>query len=612
MSLSMASTLLVEVAWEVCNQVGGIYTVLKSKAQAMQNRWGDRYLLVGPYEPSKTAIEFEEGLPHAGFLQRVLERGLPCHYGRWLIPGRPQVLLIDYRKRYHDLGKEKYFLWNDFGVSVPDEDTELGDLIAFNYGVASLLREMSEVLGGSNPSFLKWIIAHFHEWMAGMAIPVLRKQSIPISTVFTTHATLLGRYMAGDNPHFYDHLDYIDADGAARHYNIYPRYSIERLAARECDVFTTISDVTARESRQLLGRNPDVITPNGINLKRFIALHEFQNLHLKYKEKIHELVMGHFFPSYSFDLDRTLYFFTSGRYEYRNKGMDLFIEALYHLNERLKRLPDPPTIIAFLVTKAPVRNVNVEALQKHLMLDDLRSVCQELHTEIGQRVLQAVVHGRLPSYEELLPHEPQIYLKRAIHAFKSGKLPSIVTHDLVDDATDPVLQHLRHRNLINHPTDPVKVLFHPDFVTPASPLFRMEYDQFVRGCHLGVFPSYYEPWGYTPLECVALGIPTITTDLAGFGAFVQHQIPHHQDQGIYVLNRTLQGTGQSIDDLTGYLYQFTMLTRRERIELRNKVERLADVFDWSVLVNHYHSAHEEAFRAGINRHPHALEALARA
>src|SRR5205823_5461222 len=135
-------------------------------------------------------------------------------------------------------------------------------------------------------------------------------------------------------------------------------------------VFTTVSDVTGVEAERLLGRAPDMITPNGINLHKFAAPHEFQHLHAQSKQKINEFVMGHFFPSYTFDLDRTLYMFTSGRYEYRNKGMDLFVEALFRLNQRLKGLPamfPRPTVVAFIITRAATRNINVGVLQNQSM-----------------------------------------------------------------------------------------------------------------------------------------------------------------------------------------------------------------------------------------------------
>ncbi len=586
------STLLFEVAWEVCNQVGGIYTVLKTKAPETLEKWGEHYYLVGPYHQQAAAVEFEEtsleGDPINQAIQRLNKQGLVAHVGRWLVPGKPRAILLDYKYRYGALDKERYHFWHDHGIAYDDGDWELNDYISFGVLVTELFTALHETV----PNLP--MVAHFHEWLASAAIPRLRHLQIPIATVFTTHATLLGRYMAANNPNFYRDLPHINPEAEAKNYNIVPRFGLEKAAVHAAHVFTTISDITAREAEKLLGRKADLILPNGLNAERFTALHEFQNLHLKFKERIHEFVMGHFFPSYTFDLDRTLYIFTSGRYEYKNKGMDLFIESLYQLNKKLKRLPNPPTVVAFIITKAQTRSLNVQALQHHLMLEDLKNSCEELTQGLDQRVLQAVAKGRMPTYEELISSDVQVRLKRAMHARKMSRLPSIVTHDLIDDGRDPVLQHIRHRQLFNEPTDPVKVVFHPDFVTATSPLFNMDYDQFVRGCHLGVFPSYYEPWGYTPPECIALGIPAVTTDLSGFGTFVKSSISDAHENGIFVLNRSTKTPDESIEDLSSYLFRFTQQSRRDRIELRNRAERLTEAFSWSALAQHYNKAHAMA------------------
>lgn len=588
---------LFEVGWEVCWQLGGIYTVLRTKVPAMARRWGDRYFLIGPYNPQTAAVEFEEQ-PSEGIirttLDRLREQGISCHYGRWLIRGRPHVILLDYRGRYSRLDHDKYLLWKDHGISTLTNDGEVNEVTAFGFTVAEFFRELASAAGSRK------ILAHFHEWMAGVAVPRIAHLRLPIATVFTTHATLLGRYLAGDNPDFYNHLPYINPDAEAAKYQIYPRFAIERAAAHASTVFTTVSEVTATEAEKLLGRRPEAILPNGLNIQRFAALHEFQNLHREYKEKIHEFVMGHFFPSYTFDLDRTLYLFTSGRYEYRNKGMDMFVEALAQLNWRLKSMPDRPTVVAFIVTKAAVRHVNVGVLQNQSLFEDLRNLCENLEADMGRRLFNTAAVGRLPTLNDLLDEDEGVRLKKAIHAWRNGRQPPIVTHDLLDDANDPILQHLRHRQLFNAADDPVKVVFHPQFVTATSPLISLDYEQFVRGCHMGIFPSYYEPWGYTPMESVALGVPAVTTDLSGFGAYVQRHVPQSEEQGIIVLKRRTENFDQSTNDLVEHLMRFVHQNRRQRIELRNRTERMSELFDWSVLISHYDQAHDLALeRIGL-------------
>ena len=589
--------ILFEIGWEVCWQLGGIYTVLRTKAPAMLKRWGDRYCLIGPYNPQTAAVEFEEQ-PTEGYIRQALDQlraqGIPCHYGRWLIPGRPRVILLDHRARFNHLDSDKYFLWKDHGIGTVTSDGEVNEVIAFGFTVAEFFRNLVQ-FANHRP-----ILAHFHEWMGGVAVPRIAHMQLPVATVFTTHATLLGRYLASDNPHFYSHLSHFDPEREAQRYQIYPRHQIEKAAAHACTVFTTVSDVTAYEAEKLLGRKPDAILPNGLNLQRFAALHEFQNLHRQYKEKINDFVMGHFFPSYTFDLDNTIYIFTAGRYEYRNKGMDMFIEALHRLNHRLKGQQDRPTVVAFIITRAQTRNLNVRVLQNHSMFQDLRYTCMALKEQMGQSLFLGAARGRIPSFDELMPEDALVRLKRVMHATRSGPHPYIVTHDMVDDANDPVLRQLRHRQMFNSAEDPVKVVFHPDFVSATSPLWGIDYEQFVRGCHVGVFPSYYEPWGYTPMECTAMGLPSISTDLSGFGAYLQRELPGHNDKGIAVVNRSSQNFDQSTNDIVDYLYNFAQMSRRQRIELRNQVERLSEMFDWSVLGRHYNQAHDMALaRRGV-------------
>ena len=319
-------------------------------------------------------------------------------------------------------------------------------------------------------------------------------------------------------------------------------------------------------------------------------------MHRSSKQIIHEFVMGHFFPSYTFDLDRTLYVFTAGRYEYRNKGLDVFIEALYELNRRLKADAASATVVAFIVTRAPYKAINVETLNRQAMFNELRDTCEGIQTEMGSRLFHTVATGRMPTMDELLDETAAIRLKRIMHAWRSPTPPTIVTHDLLDDAHDPVLCHLRHRQLFNLESDRVKVVFHPEFMSVTSPLLGMDYDQFVRGCHIGVFPSYYEPWGYTPLECIVRGIPAITSDLSGFGDYVREHFPEHDSNGMFVARRRGMSFQATVGQVAEWLYGLTRMPRRDRIALRNKVESHANFFDWSNLIGYYVAAHKMALR----------------
>ncbi|MEM7682691.1 MAG: glycosyltransferase [Planctomycetota bacterium] len=587
-----AEPLLVESAWEVCNKLGGIYTVLRSKAPSMMSRWGSRYGLVGPYIEGSAQVEMEPCEPHGPFgraAEALREQGVGVEFGRWLISGRPPVALIRLDALKQRLGDIRYRLWADHQVPTHDGDALADNVLAFGEGLRLFLWALAV-----EQSDKRGIIAHLHEWMAGPAIPMLRHEHWPGSLVFTTHATLLGRYLASNHPVFYDHLPFFNSAEEAKRYNIEPQHGIERAAAHGSHVFTTVSDVTGRECEHLLGRKPDVILPNGLNIERFAAIHEFQNLHQEYKGRVHEFTMGHFFPSYHFDLDSTLYFFTSGRYEYRNKGMDVTLEALARLNWRLKQSQSQVTVVFFIITRAPVKSIQVGALQSRAMLQDLKETSEVIKAQIGDRIFHAAAAGRIPDLNALVDERYRLRLRRSMQAWRRNTPPPIVTHDLVDDAKDPVLCELRRCSLFNEQHDPVKVIFHPDFISSTNPLFGVDYDQFVRGCHLGVFPSYYEPWGYTPLECAALGVPSITSDLSGFGSYLKDLMPDHNAKGMYVVERDHRDFGSTADQLADQMYRFCQLARRERIELRNKVEAAAELFDWHTLGRKYHEAHRLA------------------
>ena len=508
------NALLVEVAWEVCNQVGGIYTVIRSKAPTMTEKWDENYCLLGPYLHNKMPAEFEPAKEYddefGKAALKLREAGIEVYYGRWLVTGRPKVVLINFYSIYQKLVDIKFFYWEHHGISHTGYDPLLDQVMGFGFVVKEFFKALA-----SPEVTVKPIVAHFHEWMVGSAIPDLRRENVHVNIVFTTHATLLGRYLAMNDAHFYDNLAFVDWESAAKNYNVEPQAKIERAAAHGAHVFTTVSEVTARECLVLLGRNPDLILPNGINIHRFVALHEFQNLHKDYKNKIHQFVMGHFFHNYSFDLDKTLYFFTSGRFEYRNKGFDVTIEALARLNYKMQCEGIDQTVVMFFITKQPCYSINSQALQSRAMLEEIRSACTAIEKQIGEKLFYAAAGApeqQLPDLNSFVEEYWKLRLRRTLQSWKDENKPSVVTHDLVHGGSDEILNFLQTTNLLNNEYDKVKVVYHPDFISPSNPLFGMEYGQFVRGCHLGVFPSYYEPWGYTPLEAIASGVPRVTQE----------------------------------------------------------------------------------------------------
>jgi glycogen(starch) synthase len=522
------------------------------------------------------------------------EMGFEVHYGYWLVTGRPKVVLINPFSIYTRLGEIKYLIWEHHNIPFTKHDDLLDQVVAFGYLVKIFTGELS------NPENTKQkIIAHFHEWMTGLAIPEIRLEQQPITTVFTTHATLLGRYLAMNHADFYDFLPYFNWEIEAQKYLVESQVKMERAAAHGSHVFTTVSEVTARECETLLGRVPDVILPNGLNIQRFVASHEFQNLHGRYKEKIHDFVMGHFFQSYSFDLDKTLYFFISGRYEYRNKGFDMALEALARLNWKMQQINTDTTVVMFIVTKQPYHSINPAALQSKAILNEIRETCHSIESRVGEKLFNESTSrsdAKMPDLNSFVDDYWKLRLRRTIQAWRSHQLPTIVTHNLVHEGHDEVLNFLRNAHLVNNRHDKVKFVYHPDFISSSSPLFGMEYAQFVRGCHLGVFPSYYEPWGYTPLECMASGVAAVTSDLSGFGDYVIKNMPDHEKKGVLVVTRDKKNFYDAAEDLANQMFNFVQLSRNERIAQRYAVEDAAQEFDWSNLTYYYSKAYSLALQ----------------
>lgn len=586
--------LLLEVAWEVCNQVGGIYTVIRSKAPAMTDRANGPFCMVGPFLNKNILAELEpldDSQDVFGQAAAVLRKcGYDVQYAEWLITGKPRVVLLN-PNAIEDKALEvvKYLLWKNHGVNSDNASPLINQVIGFSYLTKLFIDEVVK-LRGDQP-----IIAHFHEWMAALPILDIRRDNLPVKTVFTTHATQLGRHLAINSPFFYAHLPFFNHQDESKKFGVVTEEAIEFRAAQMCDVMTTVSEVTARECKHLLKRKPDAIVPNGLNIQRFEALHEFQNLHVQYKEDIHQFVMGHFFQSYTFDLDKTIYLFTSGRFEYKNKGFDLTLEALWHLNDRLKREKADVTVVMFFVTKRDYYSIKPEALQSRAMMEEIRQTCEAIQQQVGKELFYASTtrkDNRLPELNEFVGDYWKLRYRRTIQSWKTNKLPLVVTHKLKEEDHDEILSFLVRRNLMNRAEDKVKIVYHPDFITSTSPLFGMDYSQFVRGCHLGIFPSYYEPWGYTPLECLASGVPAVTSDLSGFGDYLLKNFPDHEKHGMYVVERGKRTFDWSARQLAGYLYQFLMQTRRERIMQRNNVESYSEAFDWQNLIRHYAEAYE--------------------
>uniref|UniRef100_A0A4W3IA67 Glycogen [starch] synthase n=1 Tax=Callorhinchus milii TaxID=7868 RepID=A0A4W3IA67_CALMI len=583
-----------ELDSDISLSVGGIYTVIQTKAKMTVDALGENYFLIGPYFENSVRAQVELIDPPIPSIKRTIDcmnaKGCKMYFGRWLIDGSPYVVLIDISASSWMLDQWKTELWDTCNIGIPWFDKEANDAVLFGFLTTWFLGEFIAQCE-DNP----FILAHFHEWLSGVGLLLSRIRKLQLATIFTTHATLLGRYLCAGNVDFYNNLQRFDVDKEAGTRQIYHRYCMERAAVHCAHIFTTVSEITAMEAQHLLKRKPEVVTPNGLNIKKFSAMHEFQNLHARSKAVIQEFVRGHFYGCLNFNLDKTLFFFIAGRYEFSNKGADVFLEALARLNYLLKVNQSDVTVVVFFIMPAKTNNFNVETLKGQAVRWNSASraktpACQRLKAHSPCLCCR----GEMPDIKNMLDREDFTLMKRAIYATQRTTLPPVCTHNMLDDSNDQILKAVRRIRLFNNATDRVKIIFHPEFLSSTSPLLPLDYEEFVRGCHLGVFPSYYEPWGYTPAECTVMGIPSVTTNLSGFGCFMQQHIADPAAYGIYILDRHVKSLDESCNQLTSFIYSFCQQTRRQRIIQRNRTERLSDLLDWKYLGRYYVHARQMA------------------
>ena len=284
-------------------------------------------------------------------------------------------------------------------------------------------------------------------------------------------------------------------------------------------------------------------------------------------------------------------------FEFENKGYDVTLEALSRLNKRMKKAQTDTRVVTFFITRQPYTSINPRVLELRSYMDEIKQTCNAIQETIGDQLFYSAAtteNSNLPSLNDFVSDYWKFRYKKTIQSWKSDHLPILVTHNLKDDVNDQILQSVRERQLFNYESDPVKIVYHPDFIDSTNPLFKLDYQQFVRGCHLGIFPSYYEPWGYTPVECIARGVPAVTSDLAGFGDYAKHTIRNLDEQGVFVIRRRNQTFDEAAEQLADTLFEFVQQNRRERIAQRNRAESLAENFSWNSLGQEYFKAYRLA------------------
>lgn len=591
---------LFEASWEVCNKVGGIYTVLISKAATAASHYKN-YFLIGPYFHEKVLGEFEETPPPEEWKQAFSEMqklGVHCRCGSWLIKGEPKAILLDFQGYFQKTNEIKGALWNDFKIDSLNSRFEVDEPITWSHAVGVLIEKLSKVYEG------KKIVAQFHEWLSAAGLLYLKQSGARVSTVFTTHATVLGRAIASTQD-LYAVLDKIDSEPEAYNRGVHTKHQIERAAAQNADAFTTVSEITGREAEHLLKKKPDELLPNGLDMEQFPSFEDVSIKHSDMKFRIKEFILYYFFPYQHFDLDETLIYFTFSRYEFRNKGIDAFIRALSKLNHKMKEEDAQRTVVAFFFIPAAIKGIKAELVENRDFYEDVKESVDNSIKGIRNEMLvsllsqQDLLKGGVFSKEFLTETK-----KKMMRFTKEWKTPLLCTHDLDSEWNDPILNAFRQFGLTNQRDDKVKVVFYPTYLTGADGLLDLDYYDAIVGGHLGVFPSIYEPWGYTPLETSAMGVASLTTDLTGFGRYVSKQRPKEicdmdhcdpiKEQGIFVARRMGKTDEESVDELFNIMYFYTQLNKEGRINNKIEARRMAGLADWKNLFNNYITAHNIA------------------
>ena len=537
---------LFETSWEVCNMVGGIYTVLSTKSNMMRQLLGDHYITVGPdvvKEAHETLYFVEDNELFPEWRDRALAQGLKLRIGRWKIESSPIAILVDYTTLYQSKNEILGHLWEQYELDSIRGQWDYVEPVLFGYAAGQVIENFVNY----NLPQTSNIVAQFHEWMTGSGVLYLKEHCPHIATVFTTHATYLGRAISGNGLPLYENLKSYLPSVMAMQFNVVSQQSMEQKAAKNADAFTTVSDITAQECEQFLYRKPDVVTMNGIDHILCKDKAAFGAKRKESREKILKIVDTLCGESINRDC---LMVINSGRYEFKNKGIDLFIEALRRLNQD-KNLPN--TVVGVIAVPS-----NIAGPSKDLQ-------------------------HRLDGTNEIMGHTD---------------FPA--THHVFDYENDAILNTLRSAGLQNDANDKVKVMFVPAYLNGNDGIFNMTYSEFLAAFDFSVFPSYYEPWGYTPLESLAMGIPTLTSDVSGFGKFEQHACKGNE--AVSVVSRKEEDVNVVIDEIVAALRRFVTMTEKGREQLSKAALEVAEKLLWKDLIVNYQKAWAVALEKSGGRH----------
>lgn len=582
-----------EISYEACNKIGGIYAVLKSKSFYMNREYAEKYHTIGPYNKEKANIEFDEQKPPANInkvFKRLDAKGIKCYWGIWLIPGRPKTILLNTKRFSKKINEIKKRLWKLYQIDSLHTDKIFDESIIWSTASGMFLEELFK----EKPFAKSKCVAHFHEWLAGAGLLHLKNKRVKIATVFTTHATTLGRTLAGNNQDLYKMID----EGKnselkmklAKRYNVTAKHTMEVACATNCDALTTVSKVTAREVNYILGRQPDILTLNGIDSEKYPGIEDLTIQRRKNRVQMRDFLISYFSRYYEIDLLNIRSIFISGRYEFRNKGLDLFIDALGRLNDRLKKERVEKTVIVFFWIPKETRGEDFQVLKNKALYEELHDHVVEYLPEVEDVIIDSLTKGNVP--KDILSEKFIQTCKKLTAHFteKRGQNPPLCAYELATpQEDDPIIKAFKKNKLQNKKDDRVKVIFYPAYLSSADRLISLDYNEATITCDVGVFPSYYEPWGYTPIESLAQGSLAITTDLAGFGKFIESK-----GNGVYVLKRDKRNFDDSVGDLTDKLFEIVTLSKDEMSKRRINAKTLSTMTNWSDFVKNYVLAHDLA------------------
>lgn len=578
----MAPDNFVEVSFEVANKVGGIYQVLKSKASKMKDYYGDDYYTIGFYDEDKARKDFvRRDFEELEFLDELeKETGIKFYSGVWKVAGSPKCILIDPSGMEKSVDDIKEELWEEHGVDSIEAGQDFDEPVRWSYAVGTLVDELESELSGDT-------VFQFHEWLSG---PAMFQLDSP--TVFTTHATVLGRALSNSD---YDLKGAVERgeveDSRAREFGVTAKHQLEKSAAETADVFTTVSKTTGKEAEAVLDVKPDKILPNGFNVEDFPSLEELSYQHTRKKEDVKQFLRAYFEPYYDVDLEHDpRILFTSGRYEFHNKGLDVFIDALANLNNR-----EGDEFFVFIFVPSDVKGAKMEVLENLSLYEELEDYIDSVIPELRLKMLNSITSGQDPyeGIEDLVEDGSALEsLQRNFHA-KHGSEAPLCAFDLNYD-NDEVLTRLYQRGLTNSEDDRVKVIFYPTYLSVGDRLLSMDYKDAMIASSAGIFPSYYEPWGYTPVETAANGAMSVTTDLAGFGQFLMENTREDERKGIKILNRDNFSDEEAAKSLADMIEEIVSYSRTEITERKHNARKLAQMTSWEELGKNYRDAHKMA------------------